>query len=159
MKLAVTLFLAAFSLLGQTKSALDKPTLEAYLRYSELWVPQVTVTIDDPKPSTVVKDYFDVWVHLAYNGQSKDELYYISKDGSSVVRGVAYNIAKSPFASDMDHLKRMHNQASAPRSRSSSWWSSAISSAPFAKKKRRNCARNCRARSATKFALTSTISR
>lgn len=105
MKLAVTLFLAAFSLLGQTKSALDKPTLEAYLRYSELWVPQVTVTIDDPKPSAVVKDYYDVWVHLAYNGQSKDELYYISKDGSSVVRGVAYNISKSPFASDMEHLK------------------------------------------------------
>jgi protein-disulfide isomerase len=105
MKLAVTLFLAAFSLVGQTKSALDKPTLEAYLRYSELWVPQVTVTIDDPKPSTVVKDYFDVWVHLAYNGQMKDEMYYVSKDGANVLKGSAFNIAKSPFASDLERLK------------------------------------------------------
>ncbi len=105
MKLAVTLFLAAFSLVGQTKSALDKPTLEAYLRYSELWVPQVTVTIDDPKPSTAVKDFYDVWVHLAYNGQMKDELYYVSKDGASVVKGTAYDIAKSPFQSDLERLK------------------------------------------------------
>lgn len=107
MKLAVTLFLAALSLTAQTKakSALDKPTLEAYLRYAELWVPQVTVTIDDAKPSTAVKDYFDVWVHLAYNGQTKDELYYVSKDGASVVKGTAYNIAKSPFQSDLESLK------------------------------------------------------
>ena len=29
------------------KSALDKTALEAYLRYSELWIPQVEVKIDD----------------------------------------------------------------------------------------------------------------
>ena len=104
-KLAVTLFLAGFSLFAQTKSALDKPTLEAYLRYSELWIPQVTVKIDDPKPSTVVKDYFDVWVHLSYNGQMKDEMYYVSKDGANVLRGMAFNIAKSPFQADLDLLK------------------------------------------------------
>ena len=48
MKIAATLLLAGISLLaqGQTaveapapKSALDKATLEAYLRYSELWIP------------------------------------------------------------------------------------------------------------------------
>src|SRR5712691_46078 len=105
MKLAVTLFLAAFSLFGQTKSALDKPTLEAYLRYSELWIPQVTVKIDDPKPSAVVKNYFDVWVHLSYNGQMKDEMYYVSKDGANVVKGTAYDVAKSPFQTELDLLK------------------------------------------------------
>jgi protein-disulfide isomerase len=110
MKIAVTLLLAALSLSAQTKpaaakSALDKPTLEAYLRYSELWVPQVTVKIDDPKPSSVVKDFFDVWVHLSYNGSMKDELYYISKDGKNVLRGVAFDIAKSPFEADLQLLK------------------------------------------------------
>jgi protein-disulfide isomerase len=105
MKIAVTLFLAAFSLFGQTKSALDKPTLEAYLRYSELWVPQVTVKIEDPKQSSIVKDYFDVWVHLSYNGQMKDELYYVSKDGKNVLRGTAFDIAKSPFEADLQLLK------------------------------------------------------
>jgi len=115
MKIAVTLLLAALSLSAQTKpapvkstatkSALDKATLEAYLRYSELWVPQVTVKIDDPKPSTIVKDYSDVWVHLSYNGSMKDELYYVSKDGKNVLRGVAFDIAKSPFEADLQMLK------------------------------------------------------
>jgi protein-disulfide isomerase len=110
MKHAVALLLAGFSLFtqmmsAQTKSALDKPTLEAYLRYSELWIPQVTVKIDDPKPSTVVKDYYDVWVHLSYNGQMKDEMFYVSKDGANVLKGSAFNIAKSPFESDLQLLK------------------------------------------------------
>lgn len=105
MKLALALLLAAFSLTAQTKSALDKSTLEAYLRYSELWIPQVTVKIDDPKPSSVVKDYFDVWVHLAYNGQMKDEMYYVSKDGLNVFKGTAFDIAKSPFQESLDLLK------------------------------------------------------
>ena len=105
MKPALTLLLAAFSLGAQTKSAFDKPTLEAYLRYSELWIPQVTVKIDEPSPSTVVKDYFDVWVHLSYNGQMKDELYYVSKDGGTVFKGTAFNLAKSPFQANLDLLK------------------------------------------------------
>jgi protein-disulfide isomerase len=115
MKIAVTLLLAALTLSAQTKpapaksapskSALDKPTLEAYLRYSELWVPQVTVKIDDPKPSTIVKDYYDVWVHLSYNGSMKDEMYYVSKDGKNVLRGNAFDIAKSPFEADLQLLK------------------------------------------------------
>jgi protein-disulfide isomerase len=108
-KLAIPLLLAGFSLFAQAqsaaKSALDKPTLEAYLRYSELWIPQVTVKIDDAKPSNVVKDYFDVWVHLSYNGQMKDELYYVSKDGENVFKGAAFDIAKSPFQADLEHLK------------------------------------------------------
>ena len=58
MKIAATFLLAAFALTAQTttppKSALDKPTLEAYLRYAELWIPQVTVKIDDPSVSCVV---------------------------------------------------------------------------------------------------------
>src|SRR5579862_5692195 len=46
MKIVASFLLASFALLGQAqntgKSALDKPTLEAYLRYAELWIPQVT---------------------------------------------------------------------------------------------------------------------
>src|SRR5262245_49757000 len=98
MKLAATLLLLSFSVAlqnapAQTKpaSALDKANLEAYLRYSELWVPQVTVKIDDPAPSTAAVNFFDVWVHLSYNGQTKDELYYVSKDGRNVIKGVAYD--------------------------------------------------------------------
>jgi protein-disulfide isomerase len=109
----VTFLLLSFSLLAQTnansnagpKSALDKATLEAYLRYSELWIPQVAVKIDDPKPSADLNNYFDVWVHLSYNGSTKDELYYVSKDGKNIVKGTAYDITKSPFQSTVAQLK------------------------------------------------------
>ncbi len=109
MKTAAALLLAAASLFGQAKSAapsaLDKSTLEAYLRYSELWVPQVTVTIDDPKPSATLDNFFDVWVHLAYNGQTKDEMYFVSKDGKNVVKGEAFDISKSPFQANVNMLR------------------------------------------------------
>ena len=94
---------------GQTKplaqSALDKAALEAYLRYSELWISQVTVKIDDPKPSAAIHDFYDVTVHLLYNGATKDELYYVSKDGRSIVKGTAYDITRSPFQTNVDALK------------------------------------------------------
>ncbi len=112
MKFFATLLLVSVSLFAQTqasqnpapKSALDKATLEAYLRYSELWIPQVTVKIDDPKPSDV-SGFLEVGVHLTFNGATKDDMYYVSKDGKSIVKGTAYNIAKSPFQSNLDQLK------------------------------------------------------
>ena len=87
------------------QSALDKAYLEAYLRYSELWIPQVTVKIDDPKPSTTVRDFFDVNVHLTYNGSTKDEAYFVSKDGRNIVKGTAYDVTRSPFQSNVEALK------------------------------------------------------
>lgn len=109
----IAFLLLSFSLLAQTnansnsgaKSALDKATLEAYLRYSELWIPQVAVKIDDPTPSADLNNYFDVWVHLSYNGATKDEMYYISKDGRNIVKGTAYDIMKSPFQTNVAQLK------------------------------------------------------
>jgi protein-disulfide isomerase len=109
MKIAATFLLAAFALTAQTttppKSALDKATLEAYLRYAELWIPQVTVKIDDPKPSTKLDGFYEVSVHLTFNGATKDESYYVSKDGKNVVKGEAYDVRSSPFQSNLDLLK------------------------------------------------------
>src|SRR5437667_7290939 len=102
----VTFFFVCFSVLAQTKppdaapagkSALDKAALEAYLRHVELWIPQVTVKIDDPKPSALLPDFMDVAVHLSYNGATKDEAYYVSKDGRKVLKGDVYDINQSPF--------------------------------------------------------------
>jgi len=87
------------------KTAFDKVALEAYLRHAELWISQVQVKIDDPKPSAELAGYSDVWVHLSYNGGTKDELYYISKDGQKILKGQIYDIAKNPFQSNVDKLK------------------------------------------------------
>lgn len=117
MKLAAPALLLSLSLFGPSlfgqdqpapkpasKSALDKATLEAYLRYSELWIPQVTVKIDDPKPSSI-EGFYDVGVHLLYNGATKDDMYYVSKDGKNIIKGTAYNIDESPFEANDKVLK------------------------------------------------------
>ena len=109
MKIAATFLLAAFALTAQTpsapKSALDKPTMEAYLRYAELWIPQVSVKIDDPKPSAALDGFYDVSVHLTFNGATKDESYFVSKDGKNIVKGQTYDVRISPFQSNLDLLK------------------------------------------------------
>jgi protein-disulfide isomerase len=109
MKIAAAFLLLVFSLSAQApapaQSALDKPTLEAYLRYAELWIPQVTVKIDDPKPSAALDGFYDVGIHLTFNGSTKDELYYVSKDGKNIVKGQLYEIGKSPFQSTLNLLK------------------------------------------------------
>ena len=57
------------------KVALDKPKLEAYLRYLELWVPDVNVKIDDPKPLNGMPGFSVMSVHLSYKAASVDETY------------------------------------------------------------------------------------
>ena len=84
---------------------IDKAALEAYLRHAELWVPQVTVSIDDPKPSPYLPGFSEVAVHLSYNGQSKDEHYFISQNGKNIVKGEAYDMTKSPFQAAIDRIK------------------------------------------------------
>jgi protein-disulfide isomerase len=108
MKLAA-LILVGVAAFGQTKpadkSALDKATLEAYLRNVELFLPEVSAKIDDAKPSTELPGFFDVWVHWSMKGATKDEIFYVSKDGHSVIRGDVFNINKNPFQPNLDKLK------------------------------------------------------
>jgi protein-disulfide isomerase len=103
MKLATFLLAALVTLpiLAQTKAtpsaAIDKPAVEAYLRHAELWIPQVSVSIDDPKPSAYLPGFSEIAVHLSYQGQTKDEHYLISQN--------VYDLTKSPFQSALDHIK------------------------------------------------------
>jgi protein-disulfide isomerase len=96
--------LAASAVSAQKKSAFDKATFEKYLRYVELFRGQVTIKIGDPKPSKYLPGFDEVTVQLSYNGGSKDEMYYVSKDGQTIVDGDVYNINKSPFQANLDKL-------------------------------------------------------
>jgi protein-disulfide isomerase len=96
--------LAASAASAQKKSAFDKAAFEKYLRYVELFRGQVTMKIGDPKPSKYLPGFDEVTVHLSYNGGSKDEMYYVSKDGQTIVDGDVYNINKSPFQANLDKL-------------------------------------------------------
>jgi protein-disulfide isomerase len=86
------------------KGALDKATFENYLRHLELYRDAVTFKLDDPRPSKYLPGYSEVLVHLIFSSAEKDELFYISPDGQTIVRGDVFNLGKSPFQSNMDKL-------------------------------------------------------
>jgi protein-disulfide isomerase len=103
-------FLTAFLLLGSfafaaggTKSALDKATLEAYIRHLFLWGPQIQVTISDPKPSEL-PGLLTVRVRAAAGGASQEQDLYVSKDGRKIVRALIYDVNRSPFEQELAKL-------------------------------------------------------
>ncbi|MBV8846041.1 MAG: DsbA family protein [Bryobacterales bacterium] len=117
MRIVAASLILAFSLLpfgaAQTKgakSALNKEALEAYLRHVELYRANVTYKIDDPTPSKYLPGFSEVAVHVSYEGGTKDELYYVSQDGQTIVSGDVYKMNQNPFQANLDKL----NTAGAP---------------------------------------------
>jgi protein-disulfide isomerase len=84
---------------------IDKPKIEAYLRHLELWIPQVTVTVEDPTPAPDMPGYNNLLVHLSYNNATLEVHYFISQDGKRMFKGDSYDLQKSPFQSNLDKLK------------------------------------------------------
>jgi len=106
MKLSAVILFCASQLAwaASGKGALDKSTLENYLKHVELFRSDVTFQIDDPRPSKYLPGYSEVLVHLILNNSEKDELFYVSSDGQTIVRGDVFNLGKSPFQSNLDKL-------------------------------------------------------
>jgi len=86
------------------KSALDKPTLEAYVRHLFVWGPQIKVEVGAPKPSTI-PGMVEINVHASVGEAAQDELFYVSKDGQRIIRGSIFDVAQNPFKEDLDKLK------------------------------------------------------
>jgi len=85
------------------KSALDKATLEAYIRHLFLWGPQIQVTISDPRPSEL-PGLLAVRVRAAAGGAAQEQDFYVSRDGRKIVRALIYDVNQSPFASELAKL-------------------------------------------------------
>ncbi len=98
--------------LAPGKSALNKATLEGYLRNLELWPPQVQVKIGDPKP--FIRGLYEVNVHLSAGAASKDVPFYVSADGKTIIRGSAFNIDRNPFQPELDQLNTEHQASFGP---------------------------------------------
>jgi protein-disulfide isomerase len=90
------------------KSAFDKATMEAYVRYLMPWDPRIEVKIADPEPAPM-PGFKMVKVTGSYQKVSIDEIFYVSLDGQKIVRGSVYDVAQSPFA---DELKKLHTDLS-----------------------------------------------
>jgi protein-disulfide isomerase len=91
---------------GQNKkTALDKPTLEAYLRH--LWVvdSKMGISIGDPKPSAILPGFLDITVRISMGAQGQDVPIIVSKDGSHILQGNVYDVATNPFKKELDKLK------------------------------------------------------
>ena len=85
------------------KSAFDKPTLEAYIRHLFLLNPQLTVTVNDPKPSSL-PGFKEVRVRIAQGPQFQEVSLYVSNDGKKIVQGNFYDVANNPFKPELDKL-------------------------------------------------------
>ncbi len=89
------------------KSALDKPTLEAYVRHLLLWGPQIKVSISDPKPSEL-KGFYEVRVRGTAGRAYQEDTFYISSDGQKIVRAVVYDVDKNPF---FKNIAKLHTES------------------------------------------------
>jgi protein-disulfide isomerase len=111
MRLIVSGFLICLSAFAQSpapvakkKSFLDKPTLEAYVRHLFVWPAQITVTVGDPKPSSV-EGLLEMSVTGSMGGASQVSNFYVSKNGEKVIQGVSFDVKENPFKSNIDGLK------------------------------------------------------
>ena len=89
---------------GQTPSALDKATLEAYVRHMYVMDSRIGVQISDPKPDEI-PGFSEVTVRASVGLQSQDIVFHISKDGKKIVQGVVFDISRNPFQAELDKLK------------------------------------------------------
>jgi protein-disulfide isomerase len=85
------------------KSALDKATLEAYVRHLFVWTPQIKVEIGEPKASPLL-GFEEVQVHASAGEATADETLYISKDGQKILRGNVFDVKQNPFKVQLDKL-------------------------------------------------------
>lgn len=93
---------------SEKKSAFDKATIEAYVRYLMPWDSRIGVKVGDPEPAPM-PGFKTVKVTGSYQKVSIDEIFYVSNDGQKIVRGSVYDVTQSPFA---DELKKLHTDLS-----------------------------------------------
>lgn len=87
------------------KSAFDKATLEAYLRHQFLLPAQLKVIVGDPKPSEVPGLKVVNITVTDGAAMSQNVEFLVSADGKKLLQGKVFDIAESPFASELQQLQ------------------------------------------------------
>jgi protein-disulfide isomerase len=82
---------------------IDKAQVAAYLRYAEGWTDKVEAMVDDPKPSAF-PGYAELDVHLTFQKQKLDRVYYVTMDGQRILNGTLYDLNQSPFKATLSRL-------------------------------------------------------
>ncbi len=87
------------------KPTFDKARIEALVRYVDVFRGKVEVQIGEPKPSKYLPGYREFTVHLTFeNGGTRDDIYFASADGETIIKGAAYNLGLNPFQSNLDRV-------------------------------------------------------
>jgi len=87
------------------KSALDKATLEPFVRHLFVWGPAIQVKISDPAPSAQLPGFFEVKVTGSSGNASQEEIFLVSKDGQKILKAMVFDIRQNPFKAELDKLK------------------------------------------------------
>lgn len=82
---------------------IDKVKLEAYFRHLFVWPPPIQVTVSDPKPSPL-PGFYEIDVRGSQGEASQNEEFYISSDGTKIIRGTVFDVTQNPFKSDLDKI-------------------------------------------------------
>jgi len=85
-------------------SALDKATLEVWVRHYFVWPAPIKIEIGDPKPGPI-PDLYSVKVLGTMGTQMQEETFFVSKDGKNIIRGTAFETAQNPFKPQLDKIK------------------------------------------------------
>jgi protein-disulfide isomerase len=85
-------------------SALDKATLEVWIRHYFVWPAPIQIDIEEPKPGPL-SNLYAVKVRGTMGTQMQEETFYISKDGKEIIRGTAFDTAQNPFKPELDLIK------------------------------------------------------
>ena len=88
-----------------TPSALDKATLEQYVRHMFVWGPQIQVQIADPKPSASLPGFRDVTVTASAGQASQAVTFYVTPDGRRFIQGNVFDVTQSPFEADLNKIR------------------------------------------------------
>ena len=87
------------------ESALNKATLEAYVRHLFVWGKAINIEVLDPTPSKDLPGFLEIVVRASAGQVSQDETFLVSKDGRKIVRGSVFDVSQNPFKADLDRLK------------------------------------------------------
>ena len=116
---AILIFCSASPGQSATDSAVPgsglKDRVEKYVRHLFVWGPEVKVEVSDLKPSKLT-GFQEVVVTASAGNASQKESFYISSDGSHLVRGVSYDLSADPYADTNRQIDKTAYPAFGPES-------------------------------------------
>ena len=89
---------------ASSKNAFDKRTLETYIRHMFVWGPQVTVVVGDPQPAPMA-GFKQVAVSASAGNARQDDVFFVSNDGQTILRGQVFDVKDNPFRPELNKLK------------------------------------------------------